>query len=140
MAQASGFPPLNDRRSRARARALVVGGDRLSRFDTRALLEMSGFEVTELNDGLEAITLLDLNPPSLDIVVLDYEMPFLNGLDTFQALWALHPGLQGILCTAKDQEVGADALPEGITLLNKPFTRQELVETLSKISTITIHG
>ena len=139
MARMSGFPPLNDRRSRSRSRALVVDGSKRSRFDTRSLLEMSGYEVQEVNDGPEAIAMMDQHPFGLDLVVLDYDLPFLNGLETLHALQALRPGLKALLCIAKGKGVGVGPLPEGAAPITKPFTLQELSETLCRIYTVISH-
>ena len=139
MARKDGFPPLNDRRSRARKRALVVDGDMVSRMESRLLLEMQGYEADELLDGLEAINLLDLDPCIPDLVVMDYEMPLLSGLETLNALRALRPGLKALLCIDKGQQGNMAALPEGVAFLGKPFTRQDLSEALDKIHMTTVH-
>lgn len=125
--------PLNERRSRARTRALVVCGDVLSRIEMRLLLEMHGYQVDEVSDGMEAIGLLDLDAPALDLVVLDYEMPLLSGLETLQALRALQPGLKALLCVVDGEDVRADALSERVAFLKKPFTLHGLSEGLDKV-------
>lgn len=117
---------------------MVVDGDRVSRTESRLFLEMHGYEVIELSDGLEAIGLLDLNPPALDLVVLDYEMPFLSGLETLQALHVFHPGLKALLCVAGGREAGAEALPERTAILVKPFTSEALGESLDRLHAISL--
>ena len=139
MSYVKGSGPLNERRSQARKMALVVDGDVLSRIETRLLLEMHGYQVDEVSDGMEAIGLLDLGAPALDLVVVNCEMPFLSGLETLQALRALQPGLRALLCVDHDQEVSPGLLPVGVASMQRPCTMQGLSEGLDKVHGITRH-
>jgi two-component system, cell cycle sensor histidine kinase and response regulator CckA len=136
----NGSRPLNERRLRARTRALIVSGDVLSRIEIRLLLEMHGYQVEEVGDGMEAVGLLDLDAPPLDLVVLDYHMTLLNGLETLQALRALQPGLKALLCVGPGEEVRAPVLPERVALLKTPCTMHTLCEVLDKVYGITRHN
>ncbi len=131
--------PAKERRSRPRRRALVVDGDVLSRIETRLLLEMFGYEVVEVSDGMEAIGLLDVDAPRLDLVVLDAEMPLLSGLETLHSLWALQPGLKALLCGSKEQRARMEILPRGVAFLQKPCTLHGLSEGLDRVFGLTKH-
>jgi DNA-binding response OmpR family regulator len=140
MPYVSAAHPSNDRRSRVRKRVLVVDGDLLARIETRLLLEMHGYQVDEVGDGMEAVGLLDLEPPSLDLVVLDVDMALLSGLETLQALRALQPGLKALLCVQSSEAARRVLLPERAAFLLKPFTLQTLAEALDKVYGITRHN
>lgn len=72
-----------------RARALL---------EQRADVEVAGIALS----GKEAILLAaDLRP---DLVLLDFQMPGLNGIETTRALKARDPDLQVIMVTAHDDE------------------------------------
>lgn len=131
--------PWNERRLRVRKRALVVDGDLLSRIETRLLLEMHGYQVEEVNDGLEAIGMLDLDNPVLDLVVLDCEMPLLSGMETLYSLRALHPGLKALLCVSGKERLNLEILPEGAAFLKKPCTLHGLTEALGMVHEFTRH-
>jgi CheY-like chemotaxis protein len=131
---------LNERRSHARKRALVVDGDVLSRIEMRLLLEMSGYQVDEVSDGMEAIGLLDMAAPGLDLVVLDYLMPQLNGLETYEALRALRPGLGAIICVSGIEDVRAGAIPTTVTFLKKPCTMHTLSDALERVHGLVRHS
>lgn len=131
--------PMGERRSRPRRCALVVDGDVLSRIETRLLLEMYGFQVEEVSDGMEAIGLLDVEAPKLDLVVLDAEMPLLSGLETLQSLWALQPGLKALLCGSRELESRMAELPQGVAFLRKPCTLHGLSEGLDRVFGHTRH-
>lgn len=130
--------PFDERRRRARTRALVVDGDLLSRIETRLLLEMHGYQVDEVSDGTEAIGLLDLDTPPFDLVVLDYEMPLLNGLETLQALRAMQPGLKALLCIGEDVRGGANL--ERVAFLKKPCTMHKLTQGLDQVYGVAKHN
>lgn len=56
---------------------LIVDDDALSRKLLTRVIEAMGFEVGDCRDGTEALQILELSGPAL--LVLDYEMPELNG-------------------------------------------------------------
>lgn len=131
---------LPERRSRARKRALVADADVLSRIELRVMLEMHGYEVDEVTDGMEAIGLLDLAGPKLDLVYLDGDMPGLNAFETLQALRALQPGLRALLGIAGDREFQMPETPlEGVAVLRKPFSLHELSEAMGRAFGLARH-
>lgn len=125
--------PLIERRGRARKRALVVDGDVLSRIDMRLHLELQGYQVEEVSDGLEAIGLVDLDAPQLDLVVLDLDMRLLSGMETLQSLRAMLPLIKAILCVRSDRELQEEAPIEGAVFLVKPSTPRVLALALDKL-------
>jgi CheY-like chemotaxis protein len=136
MAWSNAFPPLNDRRSRARKLALVVDGDVVSRMETRLFLEMQGYEAVELGDGMEAIDLMDLQHPPCDLVVLNDEMPLLSGPETLHALRVFQPGLRALICTSKGKRIDTTPPPDKSVFLERPFTLQDLSMALARLYAI----
>lgn len=65
-------------------RLLVVDDDPLSRRLLTRSLEVFGFEVVDCGDGLEALQLLESGGPAL--LVLDYQMPGLNGAEVCEMI------------------------------------------------------
>ena len=112
----------------------------LSRIEMRLLLEMSGYQVDEVSDGMEAIGLLDMAAPGLDLVVLDYLMPQLNGLETYEALRALRPGLGAIICVSGIEDIRAGAIPTTVTFLKKPCTMHTLSDALERVHGLVRHS
>jgi diguanylate cyclase (GGDEF)-like protein/PAS domain S-box-containing protein len=66
------------------ARILLVDDDPIARALTRAALEQDGFHVSEAADGETALSILDLERP--DLVILDVQMPGMDGFQTCEAL------------------------------------------------------
>lgn len=64
--------------SEAQRRVLVVDDDAEFRFLHATLLETFGYKVALASDGLEALALLDA---SVDLIVLDADMPKMNGFE-----------------------------------------------------------
>ena len=79
--------------------------------DNRELLERalrsSGYETLSAASGREALSVISRQVP--DLVLLDWMMPQLSGLDTLRAIRELHPRsrLPVVMCTAEMSVVAA---------------------------------
>lgn len=113
------------RRSRQEATMLVVDDDVDVRETIVTALESLGYGVTAADSGRAALDALDRGAP-VDLMLIDYAMPELNGADTVRLTRAKRPDLPILLMTgyadtaALDGEAGWDAI------LKKPFTLAEL--------------
>ncbi|MGE0698627.1 MAG: PleD family two-component system response regulator [Hyphomicrobiaceae bacterium] len=106
------------------ARILVVDDDRFSRLlvVSKAAAEL-GAEVLEADNGASAFSLLSREP--VDLVILDLEMPGMNGFELLGCI-RVHPRLQHlpvVVLTGKDNKESLDrALMAGATsFLTKPL-------------------
>jgi DNA-binding NtrC family response regulator len=72
--------------------------------------------------------LAQLEAEDAELLVVDYKMPELNGLDFVQRAWELRPGLRVVMITAHGtREVINRATRTGVqTVVLKPFTPSEL--------------
>ncbi len=62
------------------ARVLVVDDDSLNRIVVRNLLEKNGYRVSEANDGLRALEVIDQEcEDGIDLIVCDLQMPRMDG-------------------------------------------------------------
>jgi len=64
----------------AQPHILLVDDDAVNRTVARAVLEKSGFRVSEVGDGMAALERLD-GPPEFSLMILDLDMPRLGGLE-----------------------------------------------------------
>lgn len=109
---------------------LVVDDSRVIRMVARKILEELGFKVIEAEDGQKA---LERSREALpDAVLLDWNMPVMNGMEYFQALRAL-PGGEGvrvIFCTTEnDMSHIQEAIAAGADeYIMKPFD-SEIIES-----------
>jgi len=116
-------------------RLLLVEDDASNARLFRMICEGAGYEVLEATDGQRALEVLRTHP--VDLVLMDLQMPGLDGLSTTRILKE-HPEtahLPVVIATAwADPVVSASLLELGVVaVLIKPFTRQELVACLSGV-------
>lgn len=109
------------------ANVLVVDDDPILLEEIQKGLESSFSSVISACDGREAIQVLKTQP--VDVVVTDYMMPKMNGVQLIAYVKAHYPLIPVIMLTAN----GADkairtALAEGVfDVLNKPFRAEILI-------------
>jgi len=99
---------------------LLLVDDDIEQLEARALLlKMSGFTVLAAGSPAEAITIMAQRPGPVDVAILDYEMPVMNGCVLADYLRARYPELAVILYSSAvdipESELGSiDALvPKG---------------------------
>jgi len=95
-------------------------------------LERLGYEVTVGKDGQTALELFQADPDAFDIVVTDYLMPRMNGLELTQAVANLRPGLPVVLLTGYvDNLPNEEILARGVReVLSKPASIHDLSKRL----------
>ncbi len=116
-----------------RAHVLVADDSPVIRAAVRAALVGRGYDVSEAGDGRLALSACEAAAP--DVVLLDVEMPNLNGFETLRRLKS-DPRLQHIpvvfLTGRTDYADVVAALNDGAhDYLRKPFEPQELVARVS---------
>ena len=102
---------------------LVVDDSRVVRKVSRRILEDLGFEVAEAGDGAEALAWVRTAMP--DVILLDWNMPVMNGLEFLRQLRKEPGGTDPrvVFCSIEnDLERVREALDEGADeYIMKPF-------------------
>jgi PAS domain S-box-containing protein len=108
-------------------RILLVDDDELIRLAVGPMLEMMGHQVATASDGYEAIHHFEAGLP-VDLVVLDMNMPGLNGSETLDRLLALRPDQAVLMASGyHDQDIRElMAKHPGIHSLQKPFSVDDI--------------
>jgi CheY-like chemotaxis protein len=119
-------PPPVLRASR-RLSVLVVDDDLLVLENTAAMLDDLGHTVIEARSGEEALALLQ-RTRSVDLVVTDYAMPGMTGLQLASAITAERPGTVVLLSTGY-AELPSEAR-SGLPRLAKPFDQAALAKAI----------
>jgi DNA-binding NtrC family response regulator len=90
------------------------------------VLEAQGHSVRAFTSVQSALALLEAE--AVELLVVDYRMPELNGLDFVQRAWGLRPGLRVVMITAQGtREVIRRATQAGVqSVVLKPFTPSDL--------------
>lgn len=93
-------------------------------------LRNAGFEVITAGDGEEALELAQKSPP--DLIITDFQMPYMTGLELCQALGAEEAtrAIPVIMLTARGYALDDDDLVDGNIrdVLSKPFSPRAVVQ------------
>ena len=68
------------------SRALVVDDSRAMRMILSRTLVQSGFEVLQAANGREALEIMDREGSSIGLVLLDWNMPELSGIEVLETI------------------------------------------------------
>lgn len=119
----------------ARPVVLLVDDDADIRTVTRAALLRAGFAVEPVGSGEEALVAVRRSRP--DVVLLDWMMPGLDGLDTYRRL-RTDPATAKIPVVFLTAASHTDAVQRGLSLgaagcITKPFDALSLGDTLRRL-------
>ncbi len=113
-------------------RVLYVDDDAVLAITVESLLQRAGWRTHTCASAAEALALLQADPTAFDLVVTDYNMPGLSGLDLAAALQQLCPQLPVVITSGHvpdDLLARAEAL-QVRHVLCKEFTLERLVPLL----------
>lgn len=126
----AGSPPAR------KLRVLIADDIQETRRNTRLMLSMISYvEVVAIaSNGLQAVQMAQERKP--DIVVLDINMPGMNGLAAFKEIARSSPETGCIIISAeKDSEILRLAMSLGIRdYLFKPFTVDQMEQAVAKVA------
>ena len=114
-------------------KVLVVDDEDILRMLLTDTLEYDQFIVEEAEDGQEALEKIQSN--EYDVIILDYMMPRMTGLQLLDHLQSMKLTTPVIMLTAKAQKTDeVAALAKGASyFVPKPFSPNELVELVKSI-------
>jgi CheY-like chemotaxis protein len=107
---------------------MLVDDDPLVLASASAMLEDLGHRVVEAASGARALELLRAGAAA-DLVITDYAMPGMTGLQLAEALRRLRPGLPVLLATGYGELRGDTAA--GLARLPKPFGQDSLARAIA---------
>jgi DNA-binding response OmpR family regulator len=120
---------LYDRTMAERRRILIVEDDTDLRQMFGIWLKLAGFEVQEAGDGLEALRLLDTNPPHA--VVLDLGLPLVSGQVVRQEI-AAQAATRDIPVIVVTAQPGSHEYLKVACVLTKPVLPDHLVDVVRR--------
>ncbi|MBT8339237.1 MAG: response regulator [Desulfatitalea sp.] len=101
------------------------------------VLEPMGHEVIQAGNGQEALKILDKLAREVGVVLLDWNMPIMNGFEALQAIrsnrYCDHISIL-MVSTESEAEYIDRAMKAGANgYLAKPFTKDELIDKINSI-------
>jgi len=119
-------------------RSVLVVDDMKSAVDAVArMLQLEGFDVHKAYSGEEALAISAQH--AIDVVLLDVQMPGMDGLATLEALLARDPGIAAIMMSAHATvERAVRATRAGAhDFLEKPLTSEKVLLAVSHVLRLT---
>jgi two-component system chemotaxis response regulator CheY len=122
-------------------KALVVDDSKAVRMILARTIRGLGFDVQEAANGVEALKLIETDKTDLKLVLSDWNMPEMNGLELLKRL-RQDPELSSLIVimvtTETEMAQMAVALEAGANeYVMKPFTKEILIE---KLELVGIHS
>jgi two-component system NtrC family response regulator len=117
---------------------LIVEDERSQREMLEGFLLGQGFSVSSVDGGGKALD--DVRRAAFDLVLLDYKMPGMDGLQTLREIKKINPELAVVMMTAYGTiETAVQAMKEGAAdYLTKPIDLDELLLLIEKVSEKTL--
>jgi len=110
---------------------MIADDDATVRASLSDVLATEGYNVIPAENGKQAIELA--NASSIDLVLLDLNMPVKNGWDTFEQLTREHPLIPIIIITARPNQIFT-AIGAGVgALLEKPMDISTLLQLMKQL-------
>lgn len=128
-------------------KVMVVDDSSIFRNQMKKMVENLFFQVYALAHGEEALLILEQNP-DVKIIITDYNMPVMDGLELTKAVRKHYTKNQlsvFVLSSTEDSDVSAMLLKHGANdFINKPFSKEEFscrlnnaIEALENIDALT---
>jgi len=114
---------------------LIVDDEIVQIENLRIGLSSRGYHVLQALSGHEALKLIENEALEIDLVITDYAMPGMNGIELLQNIRWKHGNLPVILMTAYGQrDIVLDALRNQCNgFMDKPFTLDRLLHEIERV-------
>ncbi|MGD1899659.1 MAG: response regulator [Phormidesmis sp.] len=115
------------------ANILVADDEKSIRLTVSQALASQGYEVATATDGKTALEKIETS--DIDLLLLDIQMPGMDGIEVLQAAKTQRPALKVVMISAHGSVDNAvEAMKLGaIDYLQKPFTPSELRELVERV-------
>jgi len=118
-----------------KGKILVVDDEDVFREMLKDVLEYLGYEVLAAGNGKEGIEVFKLNQSTIDLVILDMNMPVMDGRDMFKELKKIRPDVKALLSTGftLNGEV-QELMDQGVMgFIQKPFRVEEISKAVGTL-------
>ena len=112
---------------------LVVEDEASIRNSIKRILIRQGYTVFEAWHGADALEVIKETKRPIDLVMTDLMMPGMSGRELIPELQALSRPPRVLVMSGERAVLRRDSLPPGTGFLNKPFTMEELLQTVRAV-------
>jgi len=100
----------------------------------RDMLSELGYTVLHAHDGRAGVELYQSRQGSVDLVLLDLNMPLMGGKETFEQLRSINPHIKIIILTGYGHHAIQDGFPgEADSFVQKPFQLEDLAAKIRQV-------
>ena len=126
------FPARIDIQMNEQEKILIVDDEPDTILILQDRFEMDGYEVVTATDGHHALELIDQDLP--DLVLLDIQMPRLDGIETLAHIHEKYPGILVLMLTAHGTiQRAVEATKQGAyDFLEKPFQPEHITQKVDQ--------
>ena len=123
-------------------KALIVDDSKTIRMVLRKILRELGYEVCEAVDGKDALHVIEAEKATVSLVLTDWNMPEMNGLDLVRNL-RQDPQLASLKVIMVTTETEVDHIVSALEAgadeyVMKPFTKDILREKLEQVGILPV--
>jgi CheY-like chemotaxis protein len=112
------------------AHILLVDDSATLRRLTEMQLVEEGYDVTSAAGGAEALALIERDQQSFDIIVTDFAMPLMTGLDVIRFARTVRSTWPAVIITGFADAAAVAERPDDVAVVTKPFGLQNLVQAI----------
>ncbi|BCG75353.1 hypothetical protein MesoLj113a_65110 [Mesorhizobium sp. 113-1-2] len=107
---------------------LLIDDSSVLRQLTAESLRQRGFSVTCAAGGAEALATIERAPHDFDVIVTDFAMPLVSGVEVIRFARNLRSDWPAVIVTGYADAGAIADRPSDVPLLNKPFREMDLIE------------
>jgi len=107
---------------------LLIDDSSVLRQLTAESLRQRGFPVTCASGGAEALAAIERAPHDFDVIVTDFAMPLITGIDVIRFARNLRGDWPAVIVTGYAEADTISDRPSDVPLLSKPFREKDLIE------------
>ncbi|MBD3166994.1 response regulator [bacterium] len=117
------------------SKILLVDDEEDVRIIASQMLKAMGYSVQTASDGFEGLEQFKVDPTSFSVILLDYSMPGMDGIETMKELRKLRDDVPILFSTgfSDDQTMQEMEAMHVDGVVQKPFMISELIDAIKKV-------